>query len=624
MASKSSVFTVVVAGKSTLSKVVDNDAKHLKNSTDDIARHFNKMSSRIGGSMTTIGEKMGSMNIVGSGAFTAMGTSMKQFETKSGHMKDIFKGAMKQVGLAALGGATAVATFSLKAAEDYAAANNSLKASVEGSGGSWKKVSSQIEKVQGNYHKFGKTSAQINSALATSIISTGSYAASIKHLPIALDLAQAKHMDLNAAMLAIDKAASGNSRVLKQLGIDIAVPTSSALKLQQAQTKVTAAQQNLSAVISNFPNAANAGAKGHEKYMKAVDKVKAAEKKLADQHGASKMILNELSKRVGGQAAAAAETYAMKLKAARAQATDLAAKLGDKLQPAISAVLDKFSKFIDYANKHTWVWKTLIALIGTLLVAAFVTTMAPIWTLVAGFGSLLASVGAATLGFFGFDVAAMAAAGGLSALTAAFMATGIGAIILLIIGLIVLMIFKWQWFLAVIKVIWKGIWAAIKFEVDAIWWYIETFFIKPFIWVWDKIKKPVAAAFSWIGTAITAPFKLAMDVIKNLWNSTIGGFTFNLPDFLGGGTFTIPVLGASGPSGAAISTKTVGTVTKGVGAVGAGGLLGVEKNGTVVNINVHGGDPNQVVAAIVKHTKRNGPIPVRSSLPAATPFTVTP
>jgi len=142
--------------------------------------------------------------------------------------------------------------------------------------------------------------------------------------------------------------------------------------------------------------------------------------------------------------------------------------------------------------------------------------------------------------------------------------------------------------------------------------------------VWDKIKKPVAAAFNWIGNAITTPFKLAMSTIEHLWNSTIGGFTFTLPGFLGGGTFTIPVLGASGPSGSNFTPSTIKTVGPGVGgAVGFGGVIGAPTgNQAHVTINVHGGDPNQVVAALVAHTRTNGPIPIRTSLPSATPFTI--
>jgi len=119
-----------------------------------------------------------------------------------------------------------------------------------------------------------------------------------------------------------------------------------------------------------------------------------------------------------------------------------------------------------------------------------------------------------------------------------------------------------------------------------------------------------------------------MDAIKWLWNNTVGGFKFSIPSwipFVGGKTFQIPKIGeggASGPSGAAISTamKPVGTTAG--GGLGATGVIGAPTgNQAHVTINVHGGDPNQVVAALVAHTRTNGPIPIRTSLPSATPFT---
>ena len=628
MANKSTVFTVVVAGKSTLSKVTENESRHLKGSTDKIANDFNKMSSRIGKNLGTIGQKMGEMNIVGSGALSQIGNSMGNFNTKTGHMKDVFKGAMKQIGLAAIGGAVAIAAFALKSAEDYAAANNALQAAVEGSGGSWKQVQAQVEQVQGRYEKFGKSSADINSALAQSVISTGSVTESMKHLPIALDLAAAKHIPLNQAMLAIDKAATGNSRVLKQLGIDIDVPSSSALKLQAASDGVTKAQGKLQAIISNFPNAAQAGAKGHVAYMKAVDKVKAAEKKLADQHNASKTILKTLGDRLKGQASAAADTYAGKLEAAKAKAKDLATGLGDKLQPAISDVLSGFTKFVDYANKHTWVWKALAAVLGVALVGAMASFAEGSIAAIASLWSMAAGAVAAAAGLVASGVGWLAAALGVSTFTAALMATGIGALIIGIILLIVYLIFHWKQVWETVKKVWNWIYDHIKSIATKVWNFIDKWLIQPLMTVWDDIKTKVGAAFSWIGDAITGPFKAAMGLIKTLWNNTVGGFSFTLPGwipFIGGKTFTIPMIGGGA---APVSHSTANASLTGIG--GAMGMIPAQKaqgfsplnvsqpHGIVVN--VHGGDPQQVVKAIVAHTRMNGPVPIRTSLPSATAF----
>lgn len=91
---------------------------------------------------------------------------------------------------------------------------------------------------------------------------------------------------------------------------------------------------------------------------------------------------------------------------------------------------------------------------------------------------------------------------------------------------------------------------------------------------WDKVKAAGAAAWDWIkgiwsgavdwfkglvdgigkvfsGIAdfITAPFRLAVSEFKSIWNSTVGGKGFSVPDWvpgLGGKDFKIPALATGG------------------------------------------------------------------------------
>lgn len=63
-----------------------------------------------------------------------------------------------------------------------------------------------------------------------------------------------------------------------------------------------------------------------------------------------------------------------------------------------------------------------------------------------------------------------------------------------------------------------------------------------------------------IATGITAPFRSAISAIRSLWNSTIGGFSFTVPDWvpgIGGGGIRIPYL-ASGGTITAAGTVLVG------------------------------------------------------------------
>lgn len=59
----------------------------------------------------------------------------------------------------------------------------------------------------------------------------------------------------------------------------------------------------------------------------------------------------------------------------------------------------------------------------------------------------------------------------------------------------------------------------------------------------------IGNVFKGIADSISAPFKAAFNAIRRLWNSTIGGFGFTVPDWLpgvGGKKFTIPKLATGG------------------------------------------------------------------------------
>lgn len=59
----------------------------------------------------------------------------------------------------------------------------------------------------------------------------------------------------------------------------------------------------------------------------------------------------------------------------------------------------------------------------------------------------------------------------------------------------------------------------------------------------------IAGFFSGIGSAIAAPFKAAFNAIKSLWNSTVGGVGFTVPNWIpgvGGKSFSIPRMAHGG------------------------------------------------------------------------------
>lgn len=88
---------------------------------------------------------------------------------------------------------------------------------------------------------------------------------------------------------------------------------------------------------------------------------------------------------------------------------------------------------------------------------------------------------------------------------------------------------------------------------------IPTFFTNAVNWVkgifnqlvdfFKSAVNNIGNVFKGIADSISAPFKAAFNAIRRLWNSTIGGFGFTVPDWLpgvGGKKFTIPKLATGG------------------------------------------------------------------------------
>lgn len=56
----------------------------------------------------------------------------------------------------------------------------------------------------------------------------------------------------------------------------------------------------------------------------------------------------------------------------------------------------------------------------------------------------------------------------------------------------------------------------------------------------------IGGFFSGLGDLISRPFVTAFGWVKSMWNSTVGGFGFDIPGWLGGGSFRIPTMHQGG------------------------------------------------------------------------------
>lgn len=98
-----------------------------------------------------------------------------------------------------------------------------------------------------------------------------------------------------------------------------------------------------------------------------------------------------------------------------------------------------------------------------------------------------------------------------------------------IIAVIVLIATKTDWF----QRLWKNAWGWIKKAAADTWDFLK------------KIPGWIQTAFSKVANFIIAPYKFAFNQIAKLWNATIGGLSFTVPNWvpvIGGKGFTVPKL----------------------------------------------------------------------------------
>lgn len=123
---------------------------------------------------------------------------------------------------AAIGGVVAFIGQTTKAYDEQRVAVERLSTILRNSGVSYSSVKGEISSVTEalkNNSNYG-VNEQVNALTALTSI-THSYSDAIKYLPMALDLAALKGMDLTSAATAIGRALQGNTRMLQQFGINV-------------------------------------------------------------------------------------------------------------------------------------------------------------------------------------------------------------------------------------------------------------------------------------------------------------------------------------------------------------------------------------------------------------------
>ena len=276
------------------------------------------------------------------------------------------KAALFGLGAAAVG----VGVLGVEMADKFEQSHAKLETALKNAGSSFDQFSSQIGVAQKSMEAYGYTNAQTQEALANLTTATKDPKKALDDLSLAADLAKYKHIDLADAATAVARASEGNTRALKQLGIDLPVASTNAAQLAKAHDALSAATDKASAFLKVHSDAVDSSSKYHAAYETLLGKVSAAQQAVNDKSSAGTEIMKGLADAIGGQAAAQAETFSGKMQALKATSEDVAKNIGMALIPILEQLALAIKSVIDWFTQHKAIAEAVGIVIGTVLVAA--------------------------------------------------------------------------------------------------------------------------------------------------------------------------------------------------------------------------------------------------------------
>jgi hypothetical protein len=349
--------------------------------------------------------------------------------------------------------------------------------------------------------------------------------------------------------------------------------------LEEAQDGLRLAQDIAAGTGKDLATVSDALAKayaGNDKGLKALDpRMKTLLKDGLDVEGA----MSVLADTFGGDAAAAADTAEGRFKRLSIGLAETKESIGAALLPAIQAVLPFIERLGTWAQENTTTFLVVggaIAGIATAILAVNFAMKA--WT-------------AATTAFTAVQAAfnAVMALNPIFLLVALFVAVGAALVILQLKFNIFGKVFEGVGKIA--GTVFDGIKTGFGVVVDAVTGYVKT---------------------------LVGIYKGLFNGIASVWNNTVGKLSFKIPGWvpgIGGAGFDVPDIPMLA-NGGIVNSPTLAMIgEKGPEAVVPLTGNNTPNMGNNITINVNGGDPNAVVAALRNYMRQNGAIPIRITNP---------
>jgi hypothetical protein len=339
-----------VAGPSVMVRIL-GDVSALAKSLGDTAAHGESAAGRMHTAFSGALDTLNQTGVLGPFGQT-LDTVDSSLSKVSGHGKEIGTTFMG-VGAAAAGVGVALEAIGSK----DKAAHQQLQAAVEATGASYAKYSGRVDEAVKHQEHFGTTADETQTSLRVLTQATNSPTEALKLLNTATDLAAAKHESLSSAAEQLGKAYNGSGKVMKEFGITVSAAATPQKELETATKAVTKADtesQNAKRALAEME--AEDATKKHLTALEAMklqdaqarvtkttgDAVAAhaslskAQQDVATHTSANTKALDELGKKLSGQASASANTFTGHLNAIKATVTDHVSLFAQKYGPAIT------------------------------------------------------------------------------------------------------------------------------------------------------------------------------------------------------------------------------------------------------------------------------------------------
>ena len=392
---------------------------------------------------------------------------------------------------------------------------------------------------------------------------TGDPQKALDNMGIVANLAAAKHISLADAADKVDKILAGKgSRTLAEYGIAMQKAVDPVKELSKAEHAHTAATNQLASAQDKYKLLADQihakhkiSAADHDRLVIAAQKVKAAQDLLRQSNQALKKAhedaahggktqqeaLDQLSKKIKGQADASVDNFAAKVGILRTKLGDWAAQMGGVVGPALTTLGPVIMG---------------VGAVMEILTARRAAAAAAAAAQAAATEAETVATGEATVAQTGLNLA--------------FLASPVTWIVLGVVALVAAVVLaynKVDWFRNFVNAAFTGVKIAFGWILTAAqavfgwigehWGTIVTFIAGPIGLAvrfvhdhFDAIKKAagiligaLGTVFSTVVNVITWPFRTAFNAISGLWNSSLGSVSFTIPSWVpvvGGDTFSFP------------------------------------------------------------------------------------